>query len=211
MKTEDLIKALAADASAPAMPVRRAWSLATAVATAIAVLVLFSTIGVRPDIAAASETLRFLFKPAATIVLAATALKALAALSRPDVEAGVMLRLLAAPFLLVAAVLAELIVVPSSEWGVRLIGTNGMVCLTYIPLIGSGPLAVFLAALRHGAPTRPARAGAVAGLLAGGIAATFYAMHCTDDSPLFVATWYTTAIAGLALLGALLAPRIARW
>jgi hypothetical protein len=65
--------------------------------------------------------------------------------------------------------------------------------------------------LRHGAPSRPTLAGAVAGLAAGGLAATFYAAHCTDDSPLFVATWYTIAIAVLTLLGALGASRIARW
>ena len=40
----------------------------------------------------------------------------------------------------------------------------------------------------YGVPTRPALAGAVAGLLAGGLAASFYAAHCTDDSPLFVTT-----------------------
>ena len=86
-----------------------------------------------------------------------------------------------------------------------------MVCLTYVPLIGIGPLVIFLLALRHGAPERPAVAGAVAGLLAGGIAATFYAAQCTDDSPLFVATWYTIAIAALTLAGAACAHRFARW
>jgi hypothetical protein len=57
----------------------------------------------------------------------------------------------------------------------------------------------------------PALAGSVAGLLAGGIAAAVYAAHCDNDSPLFVATWYTLAIAGLALLGAIGASRFARW
>ncbi|TIM19365.1 MAG: DUF1109 family protein, partial [Mesorhizobium sp.] len=40
---------------------------------------------------------------------------------------------------------------------------------------------------------------------------TFYAAHCFDDSPLFVATWYTAAIAGLALLGALGGRFFIRW
>jgi hypothetical protein len=91
------------------------------------------------------------------------------------------------------------------------VGTNSVVRLTLIPLMGMGPLAIFLLALRHGAPTRPALAGAVAGLLVGGIAATIYAAQCTDDSPLFVASWYTIDIAGLALVGALSASRFARW
>jgi hypothetical protein len=92
-----------------------------------------------------------------------------------------------------------------------LVGTNSVDCLTYIPLIGIGPLAIFLLALRHCAPTRPAFAGTVAGLAAGGIAATLYAAQCTDDSPLFVAAWYTIAIAGLALIGAATAERFVRW
>ncbi|MFC6491272.1 NrsF family protein, partial [Nitratireductor sp. GCM10026969] len=57
----------------------------------------------------------------------------------------------------------------------------------------------------------PALAGAAAGLLAGGLAATFYAAHCTDDSPLFVAVWYTIAVAMLALVGAAIGSRLARW
>ena len=46
---------------------------------------------------------------------------------------------------------------------------------------------------------------------AGGLAATFYAAHCFDDSPLFVATWYTIAIAILAALGALGGRLFVRW
>ena len=52
---------------------------------------------------------------------------------------------------------------------------------------------------------------AAAGLLAGGLAATLYATHCTDDSPLFVAAWYSLAIAGVAALGALIGARWLRW
>ena len=65
--------------------------------------------------------------------------------------------------------------------------------------------------LRYGAPTRPVLAGAAAGLLAGGLAATFYAAHCFDDSPLFVAVWYTIAIAVLTILGAIAGRLFIRW
>lgn len=212
MNTDNLIKALAADASGPAMPMGRAWGLAAATAVAIAAVLFFATIGPRPDIAAAAETMRFLFKPSVAIVLAVTAFLALSALSRPVPDGGqALFGLAAAPLMLVAASVLELLAVPSGEWGAKLVGSNAVICLTFIPLIGLGPLAAFLLALRHGAPARPALAGAVAGLLAGGVAATFYAMHCTDDSPLFVATWYTIAVAALAALGAFAAPRIARW
>jgi hypothetical protein len=68
---------------------------------------------------------------------------------------------------------------------------------------GIGPLAVFLNTLRYGAPMHPVVSGLVAGLLAGAVPASFYAAHCTDDSPLFVAIWYSIAIIGLAVAGAL--------
>ncbi|WP_143202048.1 NrsF family protein, partial [Bradyrhizobium sp. NAS96.2] len=53
--------------------------------------------------------------------------------------------------------------------------------------------------------------GAVAGLLCAGLAATVYASHCTDDSPLFVATWYTLATAIVASVGALMGKRALRY
>ncbi len=92
-----------------------------------------------------------------------------------------------------------------------MIGRNSLACMTFISLIGLGPLAVFVWVLHYTAPTRPALAGSVAGLLAGGIAASVYAAHCDNDLPLFVATWYTLAVAGLAVVGATAASRFARW
>lgn len=209
MKTSDLIKALSVDAR-PAQPLGRTWLAAAAIATAIAAVMFFGTIGPRPDIAAAAQTVRFPMKFVVTIALAASAFAVLRELSRPGEEPR-WTWLLPAPLLLGLAVAAEFLAIPRDQLVARLVGNNMLVCLTFIPLIGLGPLAVFLAALRHGAPTRPLIAGAIAGLAAGGLAATFYAAHCTDDSPLFVATWYTIAVAVLAALGAVLAPHIARW
>jgi hypothetical protein len=83
--------------------------------------------------------------------------------------------------------------------------------LSLIPFLSIGPLACILLALRQGAPTEPGLAGAVAGLVSGGIAATLYASHCTDDSPLFVATWYPMAIGGVALVGYVAGSRLLRW
>jgi hypothetical protein len=131
---------------------------------------------------------------------------------RPGAPLGQLLPVLAmAPLLALAAVATEFVSVPPADWGARWIGTNAALCLTFIPLIGIGPLAVLLLAMRRGAPTRPRLAGALAGLAAGGIAATFYAAHCTDDSPFFVATWYTLAVALLAAAGAIAGSRVLRW
>ena len=65
-----------------------------------------------------------------------------------------------------------------SDWVARWFGHNWIFCMTFIPILSLGPLAVLLVALRIGASTAPARTGAIAGLLAGGIGAVFYALHC---------------------------------
>lgn len=212
MDTNDLIKTLAADARRPALPFSAVWWGALGVAIVIAMAVFFATLGPRPDFAAAAETPRFLFKFVATISLASSAFFLARAFSRPGEEwRKAIPHLAVAPALITVSVIVELVLQPSDTWSAKMIGTNSIVCLTYIPLIGLGPLAIFMTVLRHGAPTRPGLAGAVAGLLAGGIAATLYAAQCTDDSPLFVATWYTIAIAGLCVVGAATATRFAYW
>ena len=212
MDTSELIRTLAADSRRPATPLSTAWWAATGLAIALAGAAFFAMLGPRPDIATAAETYRFLFKFLVTITLAASAFSSARALSRPGENwRKAILYLAVAPALIAMAVIVELFTLPSDTWSATIVGRNGFACLTYIMLIGLGPLAIFLWALHYSAPTRPALAGAVAGLLAGGIAATFYAAQCTDDSPLFVAAWYTVAIAGLAILGAVGASRFARW
>ena len=93
----------------------------------------------------------------------------------------------------------------------RLIGHNSRVCLTAIPVLSLPLLAAALIGLRHGAPARPALAGALAGLLSAGLAATLYASHCNDNSPLFVATWYTIATALVTAIGALAGSQMLRF
>jgi hypothetical protein len=212
MDTSEFIKTLAADTRRISIPLPAMWWVAVAMAIFIAAVVFFATLGPRPDIASAAVTVRFLFKFLVTITLIAGAFGAVLTLSRPGVplRSGVAC-LAAAPAFIALAVVAELFALPPNTWSATMIGTNSTACLTYIPLIGLGPLAILLLALRYGAPTRPGSAGAVAGLLAGGIAATFYAAQCNNDSPLFVAVWYTLAITSLAVLGAFGARRFARW
>jgi hypothetical protein len=93
----------------------------------------------------------------------------------------------------------------------RLVGSNSRVCMTAVPLLSLPLLAASLIGLRHGAPTRPALAGALAGLLSAGLAATLYAAHCPDDSPLFVATWYSIGTALVTAIGALLGSKVLRF
>jgi hypothetical protein len=212
MDTNELIEALASDARRSAASLASVWWGAVVLAIILAAAAFLATLGPRADIAAAAQTARFLFKLVVTVALAASAFGLARALSRPgETWRKAMPFLALAPALIIMAVVVELVVLPPETWSARMIGTNNLICLTYVMLIGIGPLGIFLLAFRHGATTRPALSGAVAGLLAGGIAATLYAAHCTDDSPLFVATWYTIAIGLLALVGSAVAHRFARW
>ncbi len=212
MRTEDLIRTLSAEPLAPRMTAGPRLALALVPGLAAAVALFLVILGPRDDIAAALGEVRFVLKPIEALALAALAALAAVRLARPGASVRPMLpALIAVPAALALAVVAELVLVPRAQWGALLVGDNWTRCLSLIPLLALAPLAAVLAALRQGAPTRPALTGAVAGLLAGGLGAALYAIHCTDDSPLFVATWYTIAIAATAGLGALLGARILRW
>lgn len=212
MKTNELIKALNADAGHASLSLRAIWSIAAVSAAVLAAIVFMALLGPRSDFVEASETVRFLFKFVVTVALAGSALFLVIRLARPGASIALPLSLvLIAPALLAGAVGLEFMALPPDVWRARWIGNNSTVCLTFIPLIGLLPLAVFVTALRHSAPTRPGLAGAVAGLLAGGVSATFYAAQCNDDSPFFVATWYPLAIAMLVAAGFVLGRLFARW
>ena len=211
MKTDDLISLLSAEASAGPPPRRTVWAFLAAGAAA-SVLLLLVSLKPRPDLAQATQSVRFLFKFVATLSLALPALWLARRCLSPQASTDRWaLPLLLAPLLLVSAVGLELRVLPESAWMPQLVGTNSRWCLGFVPIFSMPVLAALLLALKRGAPTRPRLAGLVAGLAAGGIGATVYAIHCTDDSPLFVAFWYTIGILIVAAIGAAISERVLRW
>lgn len=211
MKTDDLIAAMAADTQPARFGLAAGWWLAVAIAALAAAAAFLIMLVPRPDIALVVSSARFLFKFLFAGSLAGAAFVSVRALSRPGVSVRAALPLLVPPVLLAIAVGLELISAPAAEWTTRLVGKNSMACLFFIPTIGMLPLAAFIVALRRGAPSHPVLAGAVCGLLSGGVAALFYATHCLDDSPLFVATWYSIAVVVLAVLGGLAGKLFVRW
>ncbi|EAS50847.1 conserved hypothetical membrane protein [Aurantimonas manganoxydans SI85-9A1] len=211
MQTDTLIATLVADRRRTAPETGPSWLLLALVAAALAGLVFFTAIGVRPDFAGALQTARFDFKFVVTGLLAVTAIVTMRAFSHPGEPLRRLWWLALPAGVMLAAVLAELIALPSDAWMAYLVGSNALMCLTAIPSMGAPALIVFLWALRRQAPTRPALAGGLAGLAAAAVAAIFYAAQCTDDSPLFVAVWYPLAASALVAAGALLGWRLLRW
>jgi len=212
MKTDDLIAAMAADAKTTEMPIGRTLSLALAAGVVGAVLVFFLDVGLRPDLASAFASPRFLFKCVLTVMLLISALGLVWHLARPGaVPIGWVIALAAVPALLAIGVVTEMIALPPSVWESRIFGMNWRICMGLIPLLSAAPLVALIVALRQGATTHPVLAGAAAGLLAAGIGATLYATHCQSDSPLFVAIWYVIATVMVTLVGAGLGARFLRW
>ena len=212
MKTDDLIEALVEDRAGSSLSPRAAILSATVVGAVLAGLIFVAVLDCRSDIAEAARTYRFLFKFVFTLTLAVSTIALVLQAFRPEAALGRRLWFIAlAPAMLIAAALAELMVMPSSTWMTRLVGTNSRYCLTFIPLLSVAPLLALLAALKKGAPANPGLAGALAGLGAGAIAATFYASHCVDDSPLFVITWYSIALGLVTFVGFLAGRHWLRW
>lgn len=212
MKTDDLIAGLAADNGWRMRPVWL-WLLAAMIAALpLSIWLFMMGLGMRPDIATAMHSPFFDFKFVITIALACASAALSLHLSRPEASLRGWIWLLAIPAgLLGIGIAADFAVHQRSGWTSRLTGTNSMVCMTAIPLLSLPLLVAALVTLRRGATTRPAMAGAFAGLMSGGIAATLYAMHCGDDSPLFVATWYSLGFAMIAAIGAIAGRRVLRF
>lgn len=211
MKTELLISALVQD-NTPRWGFTRIVAVALIVGCLVAASIFAVVMGPRQDFSEAVHTTRFLFKFVFTTFLAALAIVCVQRYGRPGAKLGLIgLGLLIPPGLLLAAVVLELFMVPEALWMTRLIGSNSRFCLTLIPLLSIGPLTCLLWALRRGAPSNPGMAGAIAGLASSGIAATFYAANCFDDSPLFVAFWYPLAISVVVGAGYVAGRRFLKW
>ncbi|MBO4221296.1 NrsF family protein [Bradyrhizobium neotropicale] len=212
METEQLIRTLAADNTQRAQPVGFVLMLALLAAAPVSLVMFFTELGVRPDVMTAMHNPFFSLKFAVTLALAASAIAVSLHLSRPEASLRSFGWWLLVPAgLLVAGISGEMMMPQRAPMMTRLVGNNSRACLISIPLMSLPLLAAALFGLRHGAPTRPAVAGAIAGLVAAGLAATLYASHCADDSPLFVATWYTIGTALVAAIGALIGSKVLRY
>jgi hypothetical protein len=212
MQTDQLIRTLAADNEHRARPVGFVLTLALLAAAPVSAGMFFAGLGVRPDVMTAMHNPFFDLKFAVTLALAISAIAVGLHVSRPEASLQGWAWLLLIPVgILVAGIASEMMLPQRLPMMTRLVGNNSLVCTTAIPLMSLPLLMAALIGLRHGAPTRPAVTGAIAGLLSAGLAATLYASHCTDDSPLFVATWYTIAAALVSAIGAVAGWKVLRF
>jgi len=212
METEQLIRTLAADNPHRARSVGSVLALALLAAAPVSFVIFMMVLGVRPDVMTAMRNPFFDLKFVITLALAISAIVVGLHLSRPEASLKGWGWLLLIPVGIIAAGIGSEMMMPQRlPMMTRLVGNNSRICMTSIPLLSLPLLAGALIGLRHGAPARPALAGALAGLISAGLAATLYASHCTDDSPLFVATWYPLATVVVTAIGALIGARVLRF
>jgi hypothetical protein len=213
MKTDDLVAALSAGLEPVDRGlVRRSVITALTVGTALTLGIMLVGFGLRSDVMTGRAIIFLFLKLAFAIGIVGFASFYLVRVARPGGERKLSSSWLAMPFgaiLLLAAI--SLGSAPSSHWNKMVMGNEWLECLLSIPIIAIVPFAIMMWAVRRAAPTNLVRAGASAGLVAGGVSAIAYALHCTDDSVPFVAIWYSGTIALCTLAGAALGPRLLRW
>jgi hypothetical protein len=213
MKTDDLISALSADlpaTGATRLRLRVAAWLVPASLLALAGVLL--SLGLRPDLGAAVGGPTFWAKAAYTASLAGAGFWLLDRAGRPGADVRAPLTLLA--LILIAALVvgfASLMTTPVDDRIGAVMGRSARVCPTNIAGLSLLAAPLILFAAQRFAPVRPALAGAATGLLAGGLAATVYGLHCPEHTAAFVAVWYTLGMAISAAVGATIGRFVWRW
>jgi hypothetical protein len=213
MKTEDLISMLSTNVEVvDHRRVGRNIAVAIAAGAAVAVATVFLVLGPRADLTAAGTYVPSLLKVAFTLIILVPASIYLIRLTRPGGERSSSAALIALPFIAIMLLVAlSLGFAPGSHWKGTILSDEWLECLISIPLIAVVPFAVIIWAVRQMAPTDLARTGAFAGLVAGCLSATGYALHCADDSVPFFALWYGGTIALCTYAGWKLGPKLLRW
>ena len=213
MKTNDLISLLAAGATGvEPHAVRRRYALALGWGAFGTLLLMAIWLGVRRDIAVAALLPMFWVKMVFPAALFAGAVVAASRLSRPGVRLGYVA--LAIGGVVLAMWLPAVVVLLTAAPDARnylLFGVSWNVCPFFIATLSVPTLVASLWAMHGLAPTRPALAGGVSGLLAGAVGAMAYALYCPEMAAPFIAIWYLLGMLIPAVAGAVAGAWLLRW
>lgn len=212
MKTNDLIALLASDTLQPQVPVRQQLLRKLLLGALVCGVLLLAVWGLNPQMDEMALHPAFLTKMLWLAALMVFSLYGLFRLARPGVGAGHTLWGIGLALLAMFSLgLLQLLQTESGARTAQWMGGSWQVCSVSIVALSLPILGALLWALRHLAPTRPVLTGAVAGVLAGSLAASIYSLHCPETSLTFFAVWYVAGMALATGLGALLGGRWLRW
>ncbi len=213
MRTDQLVAMLArgAGATAPGAAQRR-FAAALAAGGAAAAALMVAVLGLRPDLADAPRDPMFWVKLGVPALILASAFAACTRAGRPGARVAAAAATLALPvgaiWLLAALAVAS---APPAARVALVMGESWAACVISIALLAIPVFAGALWAMKGLAPTRPALAGAFAGLLAGAAGALVYSFHCPEMAAPFIATWYLLGIVVPAAIGAVAGRVLLRW
>lgn len=213
MKTDELIAMLASGDPRPAaLAPRRAIALAWLPAFALAGIAMWTLLGVNPRLGSDLSTTGFWVKFGFAALLVAASLPWVIRLGQPGRTEGALPRILLATFVGVWLVGAAALIAAQPEarpallFGQSWLSCPWLIASLSLPVLGAGFIA-----MRGQAPTRPARAGAAIGMLAGGTGMLAYVWHCPELATPFIAVWYALGALIPTAIGAWLGPRLLRW
>lgn len=209
----DLINALSADVK-PVSPdvARRQLAGALVIGGAISLVGVIAIFGLQPGLDTFAHGAPMGVKSTYAMSLAGIAIALTLAAARPGARSRVGWKWIAVPVSGCALLaLIDLSRAPVTNWPPMVFGASWSQCSLRIAAL-AGPVFIGLClAIRAQAPTNLRESGAAAGLLAGTVAATSYALACPESSAAFIFVWYSLGIAIVTGMGALLGPRLLRW
>jgi len=209
--TDDLITRLSADLK-PVRPMamQRLLIGALLLSAILAVIAMLMLLGMRADMATATGTMAYWTKFAYTLALALLGLAATMVLARPDgrtrwpwLGAIVLLGTL--------LILAVVQLARADDMMPLIMGASIRRALIYIPILSLPVLLGTILALRRLAPRNVTLAGFAAGIMSGGTGAWIYTFACDEAGMMFLALWYTLAVAIVGGIGAVLGRFLLRW
>jgi len=213
VKTTELIDALGRGPIAvDTQAATRRFGIAIGAGIAGSLAAMLALLGPRPDLAVAIAGPMFWMKVAIPAMLAVALVAAAARLSRPGGSARIAWLAMATLLLAVeTAAVLSVAMAPAGERLPMIVGRTAWPCVASIVLLAMPILVTTVLAMRALAPTRLRAAGLAAGLGAGALAASVYALHCDESTLPVFAVWYVLGMAIPGVLAALAGPRLLRW
>jgi hypothetical protein len=213
MKTQDLVRQLArCGATVDYTAVRRQFWGPLVIAVVLSAILVLALVGPRADWRETAGLPMFWLKlafPAATAFAASVLLRGL---GHPGARTRTAAAFVALPLALVWTTAALTLVAANPGDRTQLVlGHSWLTCLVSVPALSVPVFVLTLRSARSLAPTRLAFSGAVAGLVAGAVAAMAYALYCDEMQAPFLAIWYVLGMLVPAAIGGFAGPRFLQW
>jgi hypothetical protein len=213
MKTDEFVTLLATGAGTvdPRAAVRRC-AVAAAAAVLVAAVIMAAWLGVRASLVQELAKPMLWVKFAFVAALAAGAWIAAQRLGRPGASLAGVASTLAAPLVAIWVLAAvALYGADPAQRSVLVFGATWTACPLNIAILAAPVFLAMLWGMRGFASTRPALAGAAAGLAAGAAGALVYAFHCPELAAPFLGIWYVLGMLIPTALGTVAGRFVLRW